>query len=340
MITAYARAWMQNNAATFVYDGSNLHVDDVRELPCDNCWEVVTSFTSDNAGYGDRTGETTASVVTDHTTILTFKDNVVVAAVTDGAYDEFRQRIIPSEAPPEYTQGMAKNVAEAWIRDNAESYIFGGYDLEFRSVWLAPCPNCYNVVYKFKSISDRYGGSIQEGYYRDPDTGRLFDPDDIEDDIDDDPVDDELHAGFDNLDEHTILIEVREGIVTRAITDGIYDEIDQDFVNFYDDNDEDIRNRDLADAVDIAEEYMKLRAETFIYDGFNLRLADADKAACDDCYLIAFEFQSRYPGYGDRSGEYQRLRTTRHRTVVRLEDNELVYMITDNIYDELEREFI
>jgi len=86
-----ARNWIEENSPTYNFDGENLSFVEERGLDlvgCENCYEVEYEFQSRHAGYGDRTGENLAQVITPHTIVVLVEDGSVVKAVTDGIYDE------------------------------------------------------------------------------------------------------------------------------------------------------------------------------------------------------------------------------------------------------------
>ena len=82
-----AEDWMENESPTFTYDGSGLELVDEREVD-ESTFEFTFDFQSAAAGYGDRTDEIVAQVITDHTTVITVSEGEVVRAITDGVYSE------------------------------------------------------------------------------------------------------------------------------------------------------------------------------------------------------------------------------------------------------------
>ena len=79
---------------TYRYDGSDLvHIQTV-EGDCPSCWIFVFEFTSRKAGYGDRSKQVVAQVITQHTAYITVEDGKVTAAVLDDVWDMIGQKMI------------------------------------------------------------------------------------------------------------------------------------------------------------------------------------------------------------------------------------------------------
>ncbi len=89
-------------APTFKYDGisDTLEVIDVKILESFPVQYVVTiTFDSRHAGYGDRTGQVLAQVITPHTEVVKVVDDEVVSAILDNQWDELRQEPVPIPTP-------------------------------------------------------------------------------------------------------------------------------------------------------------------------------------------------------------------------------------------------
>lgn len=78
------------NAPTYKFDGSDLKFESSETLLCANCWEFTFSFSSRYAGYGNRTGQILAQVITPHQIGVNVDDEEVVAVVTDRTFDELK----------------------------------------------------------------------------------------------------------------------------------------------------------------------------------------------------------------------------------------------------------
>lgn len=94
-----AVSWVENNAPTYVYDGSNARVGEVVQGGCSTCWEIFVDFDSAAAGYGDRSDVLTAQVITPHTTRVRFVRGEITEAITDEAFDEINQRELTTIQP-------------------------------------------------------------------------------------------------------------------------------------------------------------------------------------------------------------------------------------------------
>lgn len=94
-----AEQWVQN-APTYAYDGMNLELVEYYVQESDPEQHVITfEFTSRQAGYGDRSDEMAAQVITDHVITVTIINQEVRSAVIDGRWDELNQRVIEGSRP-------------------------------------------------------------------------------------------------------------------------------------------------------------------------------------------------------------------------------------------------
>ncbi len=92
--------WIKNHSPTYSFDGEDLELVESRGLDlvgCENCYEVEYRFDSRHAGYGDRTGEALAQVITSHNTVVFVEDKLVTKAVTDGVYNEITGEFLDDE---------------------------------------------------------------------------------------------------------------------------------------------------------------------------------------------------------------------------------------------------
>ncbi len=95
-----AETWMQNESPTYTYDGSDLQLLAEDTLEEGKSYQFGFEFQSSSAGYGDRTGEMTAQVITDHVTRVVVDAGQVVEAVTDEVYSELEARLLGDEISP------------------------------------------------------------------------------------------------------------------------------------------------------------------------------------------------------------------------------------------------
>jgi hypothetical protein len=77
-----------------MFDGSGLELKDSFRGNCDNCWGFIFYFESSHAGYGDRTGQVLAQVITPHAVDILVKEGSVELALMDGEWDMINQGIL------------------------------------------------------------------------------------------------------------------------------------------------------------------------------------------------------------------------------------------------------
>jgi hypothetical protein len=84
------------NSPTFVYDGIVGTLEHVETLYPDieNAWTFVFRFESAHAGYGDRTGQMLAQVITPHEAHVTVENGAVVSALMDEQWDMLQQKTV------------------------------------------------------------------------------------------------------------------------------------------------------------------------------------------------------------------------------------------------------
>lgn len=82
------------NSPTYVYDGSNLKLQDRQELYCPNCAEFTYSFISAHGGYGDREGQVLTQVAVKHSAVILIESGSVASAVLDNQWDMLTQSVI------------------------------------------------------------------------------------------------------------------------------------------------------------------------------------------------------------------------------------------------------
>ncbi len=99
-----AQDWIVNYSPTYTFDGSDLTLVSEEELAANQGYLFIFSFTSSSAGYGDRTDEMTAQVITPHVMEVVVENNQVVTAVTDEVYDELNNDMIDDETMDEETE--------------------------------------------------------------------------------------------------------------------------------------------------------------------------------------------------------------------------------------------
>jgi len=123
---------------TFSFDGieDTIELAEVDTIRMPNTWSVTLKFDSRHAGYGNRTGEMVAQVITEHTAKVVVSSGEVRSAVIDDTWDEFNQREkISSEIlPPE----EALNIVIEYLQENYDETETLDVDIEWSIANLTP----------------------------------------------------------------------------------------------------------------------------------------------------------------------------------------------------------
>jgi hypothetical protein len=130
-IKALAESWIRE-APTYTYDGSGLVLVNYVQQESFPVRHVLTyNFTSSHAGYGDRSGKVTATVITNHTITITVIDGNVDSAIIDGVWDETGQFMIGSEQSLSYQPKMCEKTPwQIWEENSGRVYIRAPTDEE------------------------------------------------------------------------------------------------------------------------------------------------------------------------------------------------------------------
>ncbi len=190
------------NAPTYKFDGivGSVKVVDswiAMTFAAPGFWGVEIEFDCLHAGYGDRTGQILAQVITRHRAIIHVTEGVVTLAQIDNQWDELNQRL----NNPGYTVEMAEQSALTWLY-NCPTFKFDGvYEtVVVKNIVPLGVPNAWDVYIEFTCNYPGYGdraGNVMLGHSQ----------------------------------VHTIRITVVESQVTSAIIDGIWDEVNQEMLN-------------------------------------------------------------------------------------------------------------
>ena len=83
------------NSPTFAYDGivESLELDGTFTARCPSCWVFVFTFECSSAGYGDRTEQQVAQVITSHTATIVVEQGEITAAELDEKWDMLKQKL-------------------------------------------------------------------------------------------------------------------------------------------------------------------------------------------------------------------------------------------------------
>lgn len=96
-ITNAAQEWVMQ-APTYAYDGIEIEqVDYVEQSTTPPTHTVVFNFTTSSAGYGDRSDQMTAQVITEHQIRVLLVDGEVREAIINNEYDELNQQLIAEQ---------------------------------------------------------------------------------------------------------------------------------------------------------------------------------------------------------------------------------------------------
>ncbi len=89
-----AEEWIKQNSPTYIFDGENLELVSEQSIIEGSTYEFIFSFQSRHAGYGDRSNEMVAQVITDHLMEVIVSGGEVIAAITDDIYSEIDSMMI------------------------------------------------------------------------------------------------------------------------------------------------------------------------------------------------------------------------------------------------------
>lgn len=98
-----ARNWIETESPTYLFDGSNLLLTGSRKIE-DDVYEYTFTFDSRQAGYGDRTDEVSAQVITEHEIVVRVEGMRVVSAITDGVYNEMTGELMSASGNGDNTE--------------------------------------------------------------------------------------------------------------------------------------------------------------------------------------------------------------------------------------------
>ncbi len=104
------------SSPTFAFDGIEDSImlvgTDTMRCPC--CWGFEFDFQCATAGYGDRSGQVVAQVITLHTANIVVQEGEVVQATMDGMWDMMQQEILPGESA-EIAETITVKVGSSFI---------------------------------------------------------------------------------------------------------------------------------------------------------------------------------------------------------------------------------
>jgi len=96
------------HSPTFVFDGieDTLKLTESVTLRCPYCWQFTYEFDSAHAGYGDRTDQMLAEVITHHVAVITIDHMDITRALMDEKWDMLQQKMIDEQLPPPPPSGV------------------------------------------------------------------------------------------------------------------------------------------------------------------------------------------------------------------------------------------
>ncbi|MEK6967479.1 MAG: hypothetical protein AABX51_02505 [Nanoarchaeota archaeon] len=138
-----AEGWIKR-APTYKFDGFGLKLESQNELESFPVQHVlVYSFSSRSAGYGERTGQQTAQVVTAHTIRVTVVSGEVTAAIIDSKWDEISQQLVtPSEVEMSFDRMQClKTPWDEWLENSDIRFVRAPTDEEVARMYFTQAEN-------------------------------------------------------------------------------------------------------------------------------------------------------------------------------------------------------
>ncbi len=187
-----------SEAPTYSWDGvegSIRVLDSYKAQTPDAVWTVVVEFTCAHAGYGDRSDQMVATVVTDHVITITVEDGSVVEAVIDDEWDELRQTPVIHD---DTTPAEAEELAMEFVM-SSPTFSFDGVPGSIEVVDIVAAesyPVQYFITVAFECSHAGYGDR----------TGQVL---------------------AQVITPHVMRVTVSDGRVLSAVIDGVWDEVNQ-----------------------------------------------------------------------------------------------------------------
>ena len=126
------------NSPTYLFDGIDGSVELVETLTarCPSCWVFRYEFESSHAGYGDRTGQTLAQVITSHTASIGVEQGRVNAAIMDAKWDMITQELVNQDLSDEQ---RSLSVAELMADPQYETIVTIEGEVSLLGELFCPC---------------------------------------------------------------------------------------------------------------------------------------------------------------------------------------------------------
>ncbi|MCW4013259.1 MAG: hypothetical protein NWF07_09755 [Candidatus Bathyarchaeota archaeon] len=147
---------------TFSFDGieDTIELIGVDTIRMPNTWSVTLGFESRHAGYGDRTDQILAQVITEHTMVIMVSNGEVIHAVTDDVFDELTETLQPVDTSLEEAEQLALD----WLMA-APTFSFDGIEGSMNIIDTAIAesyPVQYFVTISFSCAQPGYGDRTGE----------------------------------------------------------------------------------------------------------------------------------------------------------------------------------
>ncbi len=147
-----AREFVEHSP-TYQFDGFELRYNQTIVLRCPYCWMFTFEFTSRHAGYGDRTGQVLAQVITPHNAEVVVINGTITRAVLDEQWDMLTQTPVSDYKNPAEVQ--AREIVEEYMMNMDEYRNCSGRDLKVTNITQARCPGCWQIELEFYLTSEK-----------------------------------------------------------------------------------------------------------------------------------------------------------------------------------------
>ncbi len=298
------------DSPTYRFDGmeDTFQYVETRDAAGDYAWTFEFRFDSSSAGYGDRSDQAVAEVITPHAAVVTADAMEIASALLDSKWDMQAQEMV-------ITEEEARQVAEEFVR-NSPTFVFDGIEDTLELVETAGVATG-TVSPEIDEVSPVEGWAFTFSF-------------------------ESRHAGYGDrtgqmlaqvITPHLAVITVQEGEVTSAVMDGRWDMIEQEM------------NITEEGAQQIAENFVR-NSPTFAFDGIPETLELVEKLLPDiepdieNAWGFVFQFKSRHAGYGDRTGENLAEVITPHEAHITVQDGEVISALMDEKWDMLAQETV
>jgi hypothetical protein len=165
------------NEATFVFDGMEETLELTDTAKVENGWQFTYKFDSAQAGYGDRTGQMLAQVITPHTAVITVISGKVTAAVMDGYWDMKTQKAL---VEVEISLAPIEEVTVSILKSNPAQvsvHIKGGLPsgcTTFHNIEVTREGNTVNIKVSVQQPKDMFCPAIYTIFEKDVNLGTDF----------------------------------------------------------------------------------------------------------------------------------------------------------------------